>query len=175
MDLVAAFARWFHYLAGVMWIGLLYYFNFVQVQALGQANAAADGSAAGITKFVAPRALQYFRWSALVTWVMGALLLTTFGGMPALGAAFSLQAPYTGIGVGAWLGTIMLFNVWVLIYPNQMKILGKVPATDEQKAKARRVAFLASRTNTMLSIPMLFFMAFGFHHAGDVGFRFSPR
>ncbi len=74
MDWVAGLARWFHYLAGVMWIGLLYYFNFVQVQALAQANAAADGSAAGITKFVAPRALQFFRWSALVTWLMGALL-----------------------------------------------------------------------------------------------------
>src|SRR5665213_944590 len=94
--------------------------------------------------------------------------------MPAYGpcsvnSAFTLHGPYAGIGVGGWLGTIMLFNVWVLIYPNQMKILGKVPATDEEKAKARRIAFLASRTNTMLSIPMLFFMAFGLTNKGIVG------
>jgi uncharacterized membrane protein len=171
MDWVAGLARWFHYLAGVMWIGLLYYFNFVQVQALAEANKAADGSAAGITKFVAPRALQFFRWSAAATWLMGAILLATLPSSTINGfvGAFTLQSPYTGIGVGAWLGTIMLFNVWVLIYPNQMKILGRVPATDEQKAKARRVAFLASRTNTMLSLPMLFFMAFGFTHKAIVG------
>ena len=171
MDWVAGLARWFHYLAGVMWIGLLYYFNFIQVQALAAANKAADGSAAGITKFVAPRALQFFRWSAAATWLMGAILLGTLPSSTMNGfvGAFTLQPPYTGIGVGAWLGTIMLFNVWVLIYPNQMKILGRVPATDEQKAKARRVAFLASRTNTMLSLPMLFFMAFGFTHKALVG------
>jgi uncharacterized membrane protein len=166
VDLVAGFARWFHYLAGVMWIGLLYYFNFVQVQALAQANAADDGSAAGITRFVAPRALQFFRWSALVTWLMGALLLVAYGGFI---AAFTLQQPFTGIGVGAWIGTIMLLNVWVIIYPNQMKILGKVPAGAQAQARARRVAFLASRFNTMLSIPMLFFMAFGFSHKAIVG------
>lgn len=171
MDWVAGLARWFHYLAGVMWIGLLYYFNFIQVQALAAANKAADGSAAGITKFVAPRALQFFRWSAAATWLMGAILLGTLpaSSLNGFAAAFTLQAPFTGIGVGAWLGTIMLFNVWVLIYPNQMKILGRVPATDEQKAKARRIAFLASRTNTMLSLPMLFFMAFGFTHKAIVG------
>ena len=165
IDWVGGLARWFHYLAGVMWIGLLYYFNFVQVQALAEANKTSE--AAGITKFVAPRALQFFRWSALVTWLMGAAILGTFPN--GFIGAFTLHPPYTGIGVGAWLGTIMLFNVWVLIYPNQMKILGKVPATDEEKAKARRLAFLASRTNTMLSIPMLFFMAFGLSHKGVVG------
>jgi uncharacterized membrane protein len=165
MDWFGGLARWFHYLAGVMWIGLLYYFNFVQVQALAEANKTQE--AAGITKFVAPRALQFFRWSALVTWVMGAALLMTF--KDGLFGAFSLHAGYAGIGVGAWLGTIMLLNVWFVIYPNQMKVLGKVPATDEEKAKARRLAFLASRTNTMLSIPMLFFMAFGLSHRGVVG------
>lgn len=168
IDWVAGLARWFHYLAGVTWIGLLYYFNFVQGQALAEANKTQEG--AGITKYVAPRALQLFRWSALATWVMGAILLSSgdFGGDGFI-KAFGLQGAYAGIGVGAWLGTIMLFNVWVLIYPNQMKILGKVPATDEEKAKARRIAFLASRTNTMLSLPMLFFMAFGFHHAAVFG------
>jgi uncharacterized membrane protein len=170
MDWIGGLARWLHYLAGVMWIGLLYYFNFVQVQALAEANKAADGSAAGITKYVAPRALQYFRWAALVTWIMGAILLESLQpGAHGFLKAFTLQPPFTGIGVGAWLGTIMLLNVWLVIYPNQMKVLGKVPATDEEKARARRLAFLASRTNTVLSIPMLFFMAFGYSHRGVVG------
>jgi uncharacterized membrane protein len=169
MDLVAGFSRWFHFLFGIMWIGLLYYFNFVQAQALAAANKAADGSAAGITKFIAPRALQFFRWSALGTWLMGGALLNSLG-EGAAPKAFMLQAPFAGIGVGAWLGTIMLINVWAIIYPNQMRALGRVAGlTDEQKAKSRRLAFLASRTNTMLSIPMLFFMAFGFTHRAVVG------
>jgi uncharacterized membrane protein len=144
--------RWLHILSGIMWIGLLYYFNFVQVPAL--AEAAKDGTAPGITKHVAPRALFWFRWGAVATWLMGAMILGKH-----FVEAFLFQVPtYYPIGVGAWLGTIMLFNVWVLIWPNQQKILGLKPATDEEKAKARRVAFLASRTNTMLSIPMVFFM-----------------
>ena len=159
------FVRWFHFLFGIMWIGLLYYFNFVQVQAIAQANAAADGSVKGITKFVAPRALEFFRWSAAGTWIFGAALLG-----PHLGSAFALQPPYTGIGVGAWLGTIMLINVWAIIYPNNMKALGFVEGvSDEEKAKSRRLGFLFSRTNTLLSIPMLFFMAFGFTHRAVVG------
>jgi len=145
--------RWLHILAGVMWIGLLYYFNFVQVAALKAAQA--DNTAAGISKHVAPRALLFFRWGAVVTWLAGAGLL----GGHFLDAFLFLNRGFVGIGVGAWLGTIMLFNVWVLIWPNQKKILGMVQASDEEKAKARRVAFLASRTNTMLSIPMLFFMS----------------
>jgi len=157
MEFVPPLARWLHFLAGVMWIGLLYYFNFVQVPALKA--AAADGTAAGITKHIAPRALLYFRWAAVVTWLAGAALLGN-----QFGSAFTLQKGMAGIGVGAWLGTIMLINVWALIWPNQQKILGMKPATDEEKNKARRVAFLASRTNTMLSIPMLFFMATGWHH-----------
>jgi len=149
-------------MAGVMWIGLLYYFNFVQVAAMKAATA--DGTAAGISKHVAPRALLFFRWSAVVTWLAGATLLGN-----QFGNAFLLRGGMAGIGVGAWLGTIMLFNVWVLIWPNQQKILGLKPATDEEKAKARRVAFLASRTNTMLSIPMLFFMAGGWSHRALFG------
>ena len=158
MEYVPALARWLHFMAGVMWIGLLYYFNFVQADAMKAAQA--DGTAAAITKHVAPRALFYFRWSAVVTWLAGAALL---GGN--FLQAFGLQGTYAVIGIGAWLGTIMLFNVWVLIWPNQKKILGIVQATDEEKNKARRVAFLTSRTNTMLSIPMLFFMAAGAHAA----------
>ena len=162
MDIVPALARWIHFMAGVMWIGLLYYFNFVQVAALK--NAAADGTAGGITKHVAPRALLFFRWSALVTWLAGAALLG-----PYFVDAFLLRNGMAPIGIGAWLGTIMLFNVWVLIWPNQKKILGMVSATDDEKNTARRIAFLASRTNTMLSIPMLFFMAAGWSHRALFG------
>lgn len=159
MELV--FSRWIHLMAGVMWIGLLYYFNFVQVAALK--NATADGTAAGITKHVAPRALLFFRWAAVVTWLAGAAVLGS-----SFTDAFLLRNGLAGIGIGSWLGTIMIFNVWVLIWPNQKKILGLVEATDAEKNKARRVAFLASRTNTMLSIPMLFFMSYGWHHSSVI-------
>jgi uncharacterized membrane protein len=162
MDYVPAIARWIHFMAGIMWIGLLYYFNFVQVAALKA--AAADGTAAGITKHVAPRALLFFRWAAVATWIAGAALLGN-----QFGNAFLLRGGMAGIGMGAWLGTIMLFNVWALIWPNQQKILGLKPATDEEKNKARRVAFLASRTNVALSIPMLFFMAGGWSHRAIFG------
>jgi uncharacterized membrane protein len=154
--------RWLHFLAGITWIGLLYYFNFVQVPALAAAAADKGGpGGAGITKYVAPLALVWFRWAALATWLTGAFYLarSQWGFVH----AFALHGPSAWIGAGAWLGTIMLFNVWVLIWPNQKKILGMVAATDEQKARARRVAALASRTNTMLSIPMLFFMASATH------------
>src|SRR5512135_1732769 len=156
VNIVAALARWIHFMAGVMWIGLLYYFNFVQVAALK--NAAADGTAAGITKHVAPRALLFFRWAAVVTWLAGAALLG-----PLFVDAFLLRNGMGGIGIGAWLGTIMLFNVWVLIWPNQKKILGIVAASDEEKARARKVAGMASRVNFVLSIPMLMCMASASH------------
>jgi uncharacterized membrane protein len=145
--------RWVHIMAGVMWLGLLYYFNFVNASAAKA--AAADGSGAGITKHVMPRALLYFRWAAVVTWLAGATLLGAH-----LADAFLFRSKaYAPIGVGAWLGTIMLFNVWVLIWPNQQKVLGMKPADDAEKNKARRIAFLASRVNTMFSIPLLFFMS----------------
>lgn len=151
--------RWLHILAGITWIGLLYYFNFVQAVALPKARA--DNTAAGITKHVAPQALLWFRYAALVTWLSGAYYLTRSG----IGFidAFTLRGNAARIGIGAWLGTIMLFNVWVLIWPNQKKVLGLVQADDATKAKASRIAFLASRTNTMLSIPMVFFMMAGPH------------
>jgi uncharacterized membrane protein len=126
--------------------------------------ATADGTQAGIAKHVAPRALLFFRWSAVVTWLAGAALLGN-----QFVNAFTLSHGMAGIGVGAWLGTIMLFNVWALIWPNQQKILGLKPATDEEKNKARRVAFLASRTNVALSIPLLFFMAGGWSHRAIFG------
>jgi uncharacterized membrane protein len=163
MDFVPALARWLHFMAGIMWIGLLYYFNFVQVQALKAADA--DGTADGITKHVAPRALLLFRWAALVTWLSGAALLGT-----QFMDALLLRNGMAGIGVGAWLGTIMLFNAWVLIWPNQKKVLGLVQASDAEKNAARRLAFLASRSNTMLSIPLLFFMAGGWPHRAAYGY-----
>ncbi|MDH5324006.1 MAG: urate hydroxylase PuuD [Gammaproteobacteria bacterium] len=155
MEYLIFFERWVHFMAGILWIGLLYYFNFVQVPAMATAAADKDGPGpAAIGKYIAPKALLWFRWAAVVTWIAGAGLLG-----PNLGKAFLLQTGFVNIGIGAWLGTIMLFNVWVLIWPNQKKVLGMVQASDEEKNKAKRVALLASRTNTMLSIPLLFFMA----------------
>ncbi|MDX1697435.1 MAG: urate hydroxylase PuuD [Thiohalobacterales bacterium] len=150
---------WFHVLAGIVWIGLLYYFNFVQVPAVGQALAEADSGgpgAAAINKYVAPRALLWFRWGAVVTWLTGAAALETMG--TGIVNAFTLQEGARVIGVGAWLGTIMLFNVWVLIWPNQKKILGLVEASPDSIPGAKKVALMASRTNTLLSIPMLMCM-----------------
>lgn len=155
MEHIQFFERWLHFMAGITWIGLLYYFNFVQVPAMATALADKEGPGpAAIGKYIAPRALVWFRWAAVVTWVAGAGLLG-----PNFGAAFTLQDGFVNIGIGAWLGTIMLFNVWVLIWPNQKKVLGMVEASEGEIAKAKRVALLASRTNTLLSIPMLYFMA----------------
>jgi len=153
----AGLARWFHIVSGVFWIGLLYYFNVAQTPALADAAADKGGpGGAGITKYVAPRALFWFRWAALATWIGGAWLLARSVGFV---NAFTLQPPAQVIGVGAWLGTIMLFNVWGIIWPNQKKILGIKPASDEEKAKARKTAGMASRINFILSIPMLMCMA----------------
>ena len=160
---VQSFIMWIHVLAGITWIGMLYYFNFVQVPALAAAAKDQGGpGGAGISKYVAPRALLWFRWGAVVTWLSGAAYLGHAG---LFVAAFTLQPGAMLIGVGAWLGTIMLFNVWVLIWPNQKKVLGLVEATAEEIAKGRRVAFLASRTNTLLSVPMLMSMV-AFGHGG---------
>jgi uncharacterized membrane protein len=158
-----AITIWLHVLSGITWIGLLYYFNFVQVPALGEAAGDEGGpGGAGIAKYIAPRALAWFRWAALATWVTGAAFLMHKG---QLLSAFMLglntdpvnQYAMT-IGVGAWLGTIMLFNVWILIWPNQKKVLGIVEATADQVAKAKNTAFLASRSNTLMSIPLVMSM-----------------
>src|SRR5688572_27358883 len=160
---VPSFIMWIHVSAGVTWIGLLYYFNFVQVPALAAAAKDQGGpGGAGISKYVAPRALLWFRWAAVATWLTGAIYLFRLG---LFDDAFLLQPAGFTIGVGAWLGTIMLFNVWVLIWPNQKKVLGLVEATADEIAKARRVAFIASRANVVLSIPMLMSMV-GFGHGG---------
>jgi uncharacterized membrane protein len=157
-------ARWIHILSGVMWIGLLYYFNAVQIPGLAAASADKGGpGGAGITKYIAPRALFWFRWAALVTWLAGAWLLgDKFPVAFTLGYGGADQYGFV-IGIGAWLGTIMLLNVWGVIWPNQKKILGIKPATDEEKAKARRVAMIASRVNFALSVPMLLCMGSASH------------
>jgi len=149
---------WIHVLVGIAWIGLLYYFNFVQVPAAGEAMADEGGPGpAAINKYVAPRALLWFRHAAWLTWLTGAMALEAMHTAPGSGfvAAFTFAEGYQAIGMGAWLGTIMLFNVWVLIWPNQQKILGMKEASAEAIAKAKVVALMASRTNTMLSIPMI--------------------
>ena len=159
---------WTHVAAGVTWIGLLYYFNFVQVPALGEAaNDEGGPGGAGISKYVAPRALLWFRWGALATWLSGAAYLMINGdliGAFLLGTSGGDNAIYQlTIGIGAWAGTIMLFNVWNLIWPNQKKALGMVEASADQIGRAKRIAFLASRTNTLLSLPMMMSMV-GAHH-----------
>jgi uncharacterized membrane protein len=157
---------WAHVLAGITWIGLLYYFNFIQVPAVGAALADKDGPGpAAINKYVAPPALLWFRWAALATWLTGAAALESLynGAGSGFVKAFTLQDPMTVIGIGAWLGTIMLFNVWVLIWPNQKKILGMVQASADEIASAKKVALMASRTNTLLSIPMLMCMTGHMH------------
>ena len=153
-----ALARWLHFMAGIMWVGLLYYFNFVQMAAMK--SAAADGGAAAINRHIAPRALAWFRWAAVATWISGAAL---FG--KSFAAAFTLQPGHQVIGIGAWLGTIMLFNVWALLWPAQKLALGLVAATDAQRNAARRRAFIISRMNLALSFPLLFFMGAGAHSA----------
>ncbi|QKQ27635.1 urate hydroxylase PuuD [Candidatus Reidiella endopervernicosa] len=153
---------WMHVLAGIAWVGLLYYFNFIQVPAVGAALADADPGPAAINKYVAPRALLWFRWAAVATWVTGAMVLEAMHTMDGSGvvAAFTLQTGFATIGVGAWLGTIMMLNVWGLIWPNQKKILGLdgKEHSAEEIASAKKIALMASRTNTLLSIPMLMCM-----------------
>ena len=156
---------WLLVFFGTIWIGLLYYFNFVQVPAVGEALADEGGPGpAAINKYVAPRALWWFRWGALLTWITGAAALHYY--LPiSLHDAFMLNGGVMGvtIGVGAWLGTIMLFNVWVLIWPNQKKVLGIIEASADEIARAKNTALMASRTNTLLSIPMLMCMV-GYGH-----------
>jgi uncharacterized membrane protein len=153
--------RWLHVLSGIMWIGLLYYFNFVQIPNMPNIP---DGQKPAISKVIAPAALWWFRWGAMATMLTGLLLAGVNG---YLGHAIVLGLTDGGlstpIGVGMWLGAIMWFNVWVVIWPNQRKALGMVEADDAEKAEAARAAMLFSRTNTLLSIPMLFCMVAAQH------------
>ncbi len=156
---LASLDRWLHIVSGIFWVGLLYYFNVVQIPGLaaGLADKGGPGNA-GIVKYIAPRALLWFRWGAVVTVVSGVLLMEfTYGG-GGLMKGLLFREGFATIGVGAWLGIIMLFNVWVFIWPNQKKVIGVVPATDDEKAKARATATMVSRINFILSIPMLMAM-----------------
>ncbi|OGA22316.1 MAG: hypothetical protein A3H34_08185 [Betaproteobacteria bacterium RIFCSPLOWO2_02_FULL_67_19] len=146
------FMRWLHVLSGVMWIGLLWYFNFVQIPSMLKIP---DEQKPAIGKVIAPAALFWFRWSALATVVTG-LLLATMNGY--ILQALSLQQGVHAIGVGMWLALVMAYNVWMIIWPNQKKALGMVQVSPEEKAAAARKAMLTSRLNTMLSIPMLYCM-----------------
>jgi uncharacterized membrane protein len=146
------FMRWLHVLSGVMWIGLLWYFNFVQTPSMPKIP---DEHKPAVSKVIAPTALFWFRWGAMSTIVTG-LLLAWMNGY--IGAALSLQQPFSAIGLGMWLGIVMWFNVWFIIWPNQKKALGMVQVSPEDKAAAAKRAGLTSRVNTMLSIPMLYLM-----------------
>jgi uncharacterized membrane protein len=149
----AFFLRWLHVLAGVMWIGLLWYFNFVQIPSMPKIP---DEQKPAVSKVIAPTALFWFRWAALATVVTGLLLALANG---YLVDALMLKAGATRlIGIGMWMGLIMAFNVWFIIWPNQQKALGLVEASADEKKAAARIAMLTSRFNTMFSIPMLYFM-----------------
>lgn len=148
--------RFLHVLFGIMWIGLLYYFNFVQIRKMPEIPAELKPA---VSKHIAPEALFWFRWAALFTWVMGVILAWNRGYLLesiTLGAMDGFVVPqHSFIGVGMWLATIMFINVWAFIWPAQKIALGIVEGDAEAKAAATRKAMLFSRTNTLLSIPML--------------------
>lgn len=151
--------RWIHVMVGVMWVGLLWYFNFVQIPSMPKIP---DEQKPAIGKVIAPTALFWFRWAALFTVISGMLLAVVNGYAH---QAFTLQAPFRAIGLGMWIALIMAFNVWFIIWPNQKRALGIVAVEPDVKAKSARVAMLVSRFNTMLSIPMLFLMVAQSHNA----------
>jgi uncharacterized membrane protein len=147
------FMRYLHIASGVMWIGLLWYFNFVQTPSMPKIP---DEQKPAISKVIAPEALFWFRWSALATVVTGLLLAFMMG---FLVPALTLQPGAKAIGIGMWLALVMAFNVWFIIWPNQKKALGIVTVDATAKAAAAKLAGMTSRANTMLSIPMLYCMA----------------
>ena len=143
--------QWLHVFFGIIWIGLLYYFNFVQTPVMPEIPAELKPA---VSKHIAPKALFYFRWGAALTLLAGLILAWLYGELD----AFHFAAGKVLIGIGMWLGLIMAFNVWVIIWPNQQKVLGLVEADDAAKAKAAATAGIASRLNVLLSIPMLLAM-----------------
>tara|TARA_B100000941_G_scaffold35884_1_gene21412 strand:+ start:558 stop:1166 length:609 start_codon:yes stop_codon:yes gene_type:complete len=157
----ASLSRFLHVLTGTMWIGLLYYFNFVQIPNMPNIP---DEQKPAIGKVIAPAALFWFRWAALATVITGLSTLALYYGHEGAINALSLTLIYgfdgkqLTIGIGMWLALIMAYNVWMIIWPNQKKALGIVESDSETKAKSARTAMLFSRTNTMLSIPMLLAM-----------------
>ena len=149
--------RYIHVLAGTMWIGLLWYFNFVQIPNMPKIP---DDQKPAIGKVIAPAALWYFRWGAMFTLISGLILAHLNGYLLSslqLGVVSGTTRD-TAIGIGRWLAIVMFINVWFVIWPNQKKALGIVDASAEIKAKSAKTAMLFSRTNTLLSIPMLFAM-----------------
>ena len=149
--------RYFHVLSGVMWIGLLWYLNFVQIPSMPKIP---DEQKPAIGKVIAPAVLFWFRWAALSTIITGLIVAYLNGYIHealVLGIG-SGGGKSTAIGIGMWLGLIMAYNVWFIIWPNQKKVLGMVESTPEEKAKSARTAMLFSRTNTLLSLPMLLSM-----------------
>jgi uncharacterized membrane protein len=164
-----AFVRWAHIVAGIIWVGLLYYFNFVQMPALAAASADPSGPGpAAIGKYVVPRALLWFRWASIVTWAAGAyylyrtdMLLAAF----TLGISNGGDAAYAlPMGVGAWLGTVLLANVWLVLWPAQKKLLGIAPSSGEADlAQAKATVAKIARINAVLSLPMLMFMVAASH------------
>ena len=157
MELFPLAARWIHLLAATAWAGLLFFFVLVQHPALAAARA--DGTAAGITRHIAPRALWLFRWAAVLTWLAGAALLGK-GLLPAL----QLAPGSILIGVGVWLGTVLLASVWLIVWPAQRIALGLVPADEARRGQARRVAWIAARVNFVLVLAVFGFMAAAAHH-----------
>jgi len=150
-------ARYVHVIVGIMWIGLLWYFNFVQIPNMGKIP---DEQKPAIGKVIAPAALFYFRWAAALT-VLSGLILAGLNGYLHDSMTLSIGSgipKHTAIGIGMWLGLIMAFNVWFVIWPNQKRALGIVECEPELKAKSARTAMLFSRTNTLLSLPMLLTM-----------------
>ena len=146
--------RWLHIMSGILWVGLLFYFNFVQTPSMPKIP---DEHKPAIGKVIAPAALFWFRWAALATVILG-LALAGMKGKGYLVNALALTPGYQAIGIGMWLALIMAFNVWFIIWPSQKKALGIVAVPAEEKAAAARRAGLVSRINTMLSFPMLFSM-----------------
>jgi uncharacterized membrane protein len=158
----AQWLRYVHVFAGILWIGLLYYFNFVQIPTMPKVPAELKP---GVSKYIAPTALFWFRWAALATVILGLLVgEMQQGGYSA--RALSLADGYQTIGIGMWLGIIMAANVWFIIWPNQKRALGIVPAADDVKARSATTAMMASRTNLILSIPMLYCMVAQSHIGG---------
>jgi uncharacterized membrane protein len=149
--------RYLHVIAGIMWVGLLWYLNFVQIPSMPKIP---DEQKPAISKVIAPAVLFWFRWAALATIITGLIVATLNGYVHqamtlGIGSGFGKN---TAIGIGMWLGIIMAYNVWFVIWPNQKKALGMVECTPEEKAKSARTAMLLSRTNTLLSLPMLLSM-----------------
>ena len=147
-----AILRWLHVFFGILWIGLLYYFNFVQIPVMPAVPAELKPA---VSKHIAPKALFFFRWGALLTVITGALLAMVKNYIV---EALTLRDGFELIGIGMWLALIMAANVWFVIWPNQKRALGIVQADDARKAASARTAMIASRTNTLLSIPMLYAM-----------------